>query len=243
MAPCAGARPRFGLCVASAGEVGAEQSRVPPAPPGPATCGTPASLVGLRPSRARFRPTVGASAGSPLPRCFAFLMAGRPPCPSGSPWGRPAPPSQGGRSEGRRGREPLRWGAGLPFPPPSLPPSPAEARAGCPTRGRDGAGVAGEWESKHLRAGLGAAASNGFDGAVVVCCLENLHSAPCPRGAAAPQTVAVPKYNRLAPWGEVRAGGSWAARSASCFVSDLRFRHFALLPRLGLCVGRDWRNR
>lgn len=103
--------------------------------------------------------------------------------------------------------------------------------------------MAGEWESKHLCAGLGAAASNGFDGAVVVCCLENLHSAPCPRGAAAPQTVAVPKYNRLAPWGEVRAGGSRAARPASCFVSDLRFMHFCLLPRLGLCVGRDWRNR
>lgn len=49
--------------------------------------------------------------------------------------------------------------------------------------------VAGEWESKHLCAGLGAAASNGFDGAVVVCCLENLHSAPCPRG---------PRHHR--PW-------------------------------------------
>lgn len=47
-----------------------------------------------------------------------------------------------------------------------------------------------EWESGQLCAGLGAAAPNGFDGAVVVCCLENLHSASCPRGASAPQTVA-----------------------------------------------------
>lgn len=44
------------------------------------------------------------------------------------------------------------------------------------------------------------------------------------------------------PWGEVRAGGSRAARPASRFVSDLRFMHFCLLPRLGLCVGRDWRK-
>lgn len=183
--------------------------------------------------------------GPPPPRRSRVLVAGASPrAPLRAPGGgRPRHPwGEAARGDGRGGL--LRWGAGLPCPPsrprqPKFGPGVQRAAAA----GLSRAVVAGEWESKHLCAGLGAAASNGFDGAVVVCCLENLHSAPCPRGAAAPQTVAVPKYNRLAPWGEVRAGGSRAARPASCFVSDLRFMHFSSLLRLGLCVGRDWRNR
>lgn len=36
--------------------------------------------------------------------------------------------------------------------------------------------VSGECESKHLYVGLGTPALNGSEGAVVVCCVENLYS-------------------------------------------------------------------
>lgn len=144
-------------------------------------------LWGLRPGRgpgARQVP-VGPS---PL-RCSRSPRLGHPHA-GWEPGGRLAIPGemQGGLETGA----PL-WGAGLPFSPPSSPARQPKLRLGvwhmAAAMGLSRVVVAGEWESKHLCAGLGAAASNGFDGAVVVCCLENLHSAPCPRG---------PRHRR--PW-------------------------------------------
>ncbi|XP_027502680.1 uncharacterized protein LOC113948878 isoform X1 [Corapipo altera] len=181
-----------------AGEMYCEQSWGPPGPPDLAACWIPVPLAALATDDLR-----GFGLGE-APRAAAGASGGCPPCTASDsswwvvphtlwelqggwlhyPWG--------SAGQGRTGEKSssLASGAALPS---SLLPHQLKFRPGvqrmAAVMGLSRAVVAGEWESKHLCAGLGAAASNGFDGAVVVCCLENLHSAPCPRG---------PRHRR--PW-------------------------------------------
>lgn len=181
-------------CARLAGEVGCEQSRVTAGPCGPARAG-PCAARRLLPllavgAPAWERPQGTAGACGAVPAALLLFPKGGSSPHRLEPWG--GWPSLGRCRGGLERGAPL-WGAGLPFSPPSLPPGQPKLRLGvqhmAAAMGLSRAVVAGEWESKHLCAGLGAAASNGFDGAVVVCCLENLHSAPCPRG---------PRHRR--PW-------------------------------------------